>query len=414
MILFSDFDKTIYFKRDSGITRANIEAVKKWRKLGNKFCITTGRSFRSVTNEMPEIIKMCDYFILDSGSIVLSKDAKFLNTFTFEPEVVSGIIDLSRDFSEVPVPLYFTPDSENFDYKIEKVTKLRLWFKEIELMDEVANKLEKNFSVFTDLQDAISDRKELEGYRGFVEIIPSYSGKNNAIKILQEYAKISNGEIITVGDGLNDYNMIRDFDGYAIEGSLLTTVHPDLKTTSAVWLLVKEICMNNIIIRKAEEKDLPEAVDNNIKGWQTAYAGIIDDEYLKKLPDQREIRLEKMKETYKTNGFLVAELFGKIVGHCRFVFDNSFSPDVEEADCEIMALYVKPDLKYFGIGTKLFNGVLNELKKQGKKKMVLWCLDDNEPSKKFYAKMGGEIIGKKDIEVGGKSYKECGFLYSIQ
>ena len=159
---------------------------------------------------------------------------------------------------------------------------------------------------------------------------------------------------------------------------------------------------------------MPEAVDNNIKGWQTAYAGIIDDEYLKKLPDQREIRLEKMKETYKTNGFLVAELFGKIVGHCRFVFDNSFSPDVEEADCEIMALYVKPDLKYFGIGTKLFNGVLNELKKQGKKKMVLWCLDDNEPSKKFYAKMGGEIIGKKDIEVGGKSYKECGFLYSIQ
>lgn len=413
MILFSDFDKTFYLKRDTEKTRANIDAVKKWRKLGNKFCITTGRSLQSVTGEMPGIIQLCDYFIVDSGSIVLSRDRDFLHVFYFESEVVSKIIDFSKNFSETPLPQYYTPDSENIEYKTEKVTKLRLWFKDADLLSGVAEEIEGSFSVFAVPQGAISDKKEFEGYHGFVEIVPSISGKSNAIKFLQELENTSIEDIITVGDGINDYDMVCDFDGFAIEGSLLTELHPDLKTTPAVKALIDDFCINNLRIKKAAEKDLPEAVDITIDGWRTAYKGMIDDEYLGNLDSQREIRLEKMKETYKANGFVVAELGGKIVGYCRFVYDNSFSPNIEGVDCEIMALYVKPDLKHFGIGTKLFKYVLDELKKQGKKKMILWCLDDNEPSKKFYAKMGGEIIGKKDIELGGESYKECGFLYTL-
>ncbi len=45
--------------------------------------------------------------------------------------------------------------------------------------------------------------------------------------------------------------------------------------------------------------------------------------------------------------------------------------------------------------------------------MILWCLKDNEPSKKFYTKMGGEIVKEKTIEIGGKNYYEVGFRYNI-
>ena len=45
--------------------------------------------------------------------------------------------------------------------------------------------------------------------------------------------------------------------------------------------------------------------------------------------------------------------------------------------------------------------------------MVLWCLKDNEPSKKFYTKMGGKIIAERNSELGNKQYKECCFEYDL-
>ena len=44
--------------------------------------------------------------------------------------------------------------------------------------------------------------------------------------------------------------------------------------------------------------------------------------------------------------------------------------------------------------------------------MILWCLKDNEPSKKFYKKMGGEIIAERKIIINNKNYDEVGFKYN--
>ena len=48
-----------------------------------------------------------------------------------------------------------------------------------------------------------------------------------------------------------------------------------------------------------------------------------------------------------------------------------------------------------------------------KKKMIIWCLKYNEPSKKFYKKMGGTVIKERLIEIGEKGYIEVGFIYNI-
>ena len=96
MILFSDFDKTLYFRDSDEKTMANIKAIEKWREAGNLFCITTGRSYRSVTEQMPEMKNLCDYYIVDSGSIVLSKDGEMLNAFYFKPKTIEEIVNLSK------------------------------------------------------------------------------------------------------------------------------------------------------------------------------------------------------------------------------------------------------------------------------------------------------------------------------
>lgn len=169
--------------------------------------------------------------------------------------------------------------------------------------------------------------------------------------------------------------------------------------------------MKDIIIRNIEEKDIPSVVDIQIDGWKSAYNGIVDDNVLNSM--NRNERIEKRKNDYKENGFIVAELNNQVVGFCRYIDSNTFTQDISNIDCELLALYVKPDLKYNGIGTKLFQFVIHEFKSKNKTKMILWCLKDNEPSKKFYSKMGGEIIKQRTIKIDKKEYLKVGFEYNI-
>lgn len=166
-----------------------------------------------------------------------------------------------------------------------------------------------------------------------------------------------------------------------------------------------------MIIRKVREEDIPSIVDIQINGWKTAYKGIIKDNILNSM--NRDERIEKRKKDYKENGFIVAELNKEVVGFCRYIDSNQFTPEILDIDCELLALYVKLELKCSGIGTKLFQFVINECKMKNKTKMILWCLKDNEPAKKFYKKMGGEIIKERIIEIGEQNYYEVGFKYNL-
>lgn len=169
--------------------------------------------------------------------------------------------------------------------------------------------------------------------------------------------------------------------------------------------------MENIIIRNIKEEDIPSVIDIQISGWKTAYKGIIDNDFLNSM--NREKKIEQRRKDYKQDGYIIAETNKEIVGFCRYIDNNSYTPNMLDIDCEIVALYVKPDLKYNGIGTKLFQFVTNEFKRKNRTKMIIWCLKDNEASKKFYTKMGGEIVKEKVVKMGEKNYLEVGFRYSI-
>lgn len=170
--------------------------------------------------------------------------------------------------------------------------------------------------------------------------------------------------------------------------------------------------MENIIIRNIEKEDIPAVVDIQIDGWQTAYKGIINQSFLDSM--DRNERIKQRNEDYSKGGFIIAEFSNEIVGYSRFINNNTLTLEIPEVDCELTALYVKPNLKNNGIGTKMFQYVLNFFKNQNKQKMIIWCLRDNFPSRKFYEKMGGKIIKERPINIGNKDYIEVGFIYNIQ
>ena len=239
MIIFSDFDHTLFFRDDEQKTRANLDAIKKWRSAGNQFCITTGRSYRSVTEQLPEMKELCDYYIVDSGSIILSKTGEPLKAFYFDPAVVAEIIEFSKNISmEVPAAYYYTLGAEDANYRTENVTKLRLWFTDVSLLAPVAAKIREKFPVYAFILEAgMPTHQALAGRNGFVEIIPIGLGKSNAIKHLLQETSIPDKDVIAVGDGLNDFEMVRDFDGFAIDGSELANVY-QRKIISSISSLV--------------------------------------------------------------------------------------------------------------------------------------------------------------------------------
>lgn len=170
--------------------------------------------------------------------------------------------------------------------------------------------------------------------------------------------------------------------------------------------------MKNFIIRNATIKDCKKIAEIKIEGWQTAYRGIIDDDFLDSMDKEQEI---KKRRTNIENGvnIIVGELNNEVIGFCLY---RNYIKDPEKypnANCEISSLYVKSTLKRKGIGTKLMQHVIQKLQNQGKTKMILGCLKENYPSRAFYEKMGGKPLKFEKITFGNKGYEEVIYEYDI-
>ena len=96
----------------------------------------------------------------------------------------------------------------------------------------------------------------------------------------------------------------------------------------------------NIKIRKAEIADAEKIAKIKIEGWQTAYRGIIDSEFLDNMDINTEIEKRKtnLKEGVK---IIVAELEGEVVGYCIYRDFIKNPENFPNEDCELSALYVK-------------------------------------------------------------------------
>ncbi len=173
----------------------------------------------------------------------------------------------------------------------------------------------------------------------------------------------------------------------------------------------KQILESKILIRKVRYEDIEKIVDINIKDWKKVYKGIIDDNTLDNL--DRNAKIKKWREHYNIGNVIVAEENGIILGYCRYdtnaVFENS------DIDSEIIAIYVDYDKLGSGVGRKLVEYVMKDLKNKNKTKMILWCLEKNKDARRFYEKMGGKLIqGEKYFDKDGKKYKEVGYVYDIK
>ena len=116
--------------------------------------------------------------------------------------------------------------------------------------------------------------------------------------------------------------------------------------------------MDKIIIRKAKSEDIEKIANIKVRCWQIAYRNIIADEYLDNM--DIEYTIEKNKRIFEQYNIIVAELKNEVIGFCRYDYNNYY--EEENVDCELIALYIKPEMKRHGIGRKLMKYAINEFK----------------------------------------------------
>ena len=166
--------------------------------------------------------------------------------------------------------------------------------------------------------------------------------------------------------------------------------------------------MNNgqgqIIIRQAAEEDARQIAEILVEDWQTAYRGIIDSAFL----DAMSAEERYQTEVRRCRKYQVAVFGQEILGYVWTEMSGS-----EDADCEIVALYVRYAKRKNGIGRALFRHSAELFRAAGRKKMIVWCLKENTEARKFYEKMGGKAYKTGSHRWGGREYDMISYLYEL-
>lgn len=151
----------------------------------------------------------------------------------------------------------------------------------------------------------------------------------------------------------------------------------------------------------SDAKDLAKIHSNS---WKVSYKGIIPDEILDNFNIEKKQRYFErvIKDGLEENAVILSnnEVIGFIcIGKCR---------DTDKTDSygEVWGIYLLPEYFGRGVGTKLINWGLGELRNRGYNKVTLWVLEDNIKARKFYEKVGFKHDGTiKEINIG-KSLNE--------
>lgn len=298
MILFCDFDGTLFRRDIEGDLERNLEAIQRWREAGNLFVMTTGRSPSSLEAVLPNYFDYFDYMIGDNGAVCLTKDG-----IEFE-ETISEVAQ--RDITEFAKSL---PHGDEFEFVYDRdchgfsdiqgaATKLRIWTVNPEIMEATIAKLKERYeSDFLMLgmhraQPSLSFLRA--GHTAAVNIMAPTAGKDRALARIA--AKHSEMRAFAVGDGSNDVAMLQTYDGY-----IMRTARDELRDGFNSWRLlnsVAELIDRLMVFDDIKNKIGVDICDEELKfyydGSTDSIVFSVQEKYLIKITSEQTVRHQQL------------------------------------------------------------------------------------------------------------------------
>lgn len=159
------------------------------------------------------------------------------------------------------------------------------------------------------------------------------------------------------------------------------------------------------MIRKAEKRDIPRIAEIIVFGKRVAYRPIFENDDV----SFNELQVVNLYEDYKSNperldGMLLYDdgiVKGVINGHL-----------IDADTIEITDFYVEPFFVGQGIGTLLIEYLIQQVRKKGLHKIILWVIKDNIKARKFY-EGNGFVNSGKTCTIEGATKEDCCYEYIL-
>lgn len=197
-LLISDFDKTLY----NSDYKRNIKKVNEFVEVGNKFIIASGRNYSLLKKEIKKDNINYEYLICNDGALIVDSSDNEI----YRADIPKKLAEqLYKFLKEKKVENLLIDDGFNY-------------YEEI-----IDNNNSIMFSVIDNchvLEEILIKFPDIVGYRTkkWVILTSGLINKKTGIEVVLKKLKINRENVFTVGDGINDYHMIKEFNGYFIEG----------------------------------------------------------------------------------------------------------------------------------------------------------------------------------------------------
>jgi ribosomal protein S18 acetylase RimI-like enzyme len=145
-------------------------------------------------------------------------------------------------------------------------------------------------------------------------------------------------------------------------------------------------------IRRANEADIPLIRDLSLRVWPQTYSTILSADqvdYMMKLMYSESALQDQMKQK---NEFIIVNDGRDPVGFASF---SLIAPGV----FKLHKIYLLPSMQGKGFGKFVINEIIKAIARHGGKALQL-NVNRNNKARDFYEKMGFEILGEEDIDIG--------------
>ncbi|MFI2030000.1 GNAT family N-acetyltransferase [Streptomyces buecherae] len=179
----------------------------------------------------------------------------------------------------------------------------------------------------------------------------------------------------------------------------------------------------DVLVREMTEDDIDAVAAVRVRGWQTAYAGLMPQSYLDAMSVREDA--ERRREFFARGLGDVINLVaeepapgGGADGGTEVVGWACCGPyrdeDLPSGDAELYAIYVKPERLGAGIGHALLTEALRRLTEREFPRVRLWVVRGNQRAERFYARAGFVPDGgEESYEVAGAQVPEVRYARDL-
>ena len=171
---------------------------------------------------------------------------------------------------------------------------------------------------------------------------------------------------------------------------------------------------DRLLIRPMALADCDRVAEIRVRGWQSAYRGLIPQSYLDGMSVARDAERHRTRFGQGDGSVvnLVAEWDGEVMGWaCHGPYRDG---EVRTADAELYAVYVDPRRYGTGIGHALLLEILRNRTALGHDRIYLWVLKDNTRARRFYERAGFEADGTEEpFEADGVPVPEVRYARAL-